>query len=35
MKIKKQGFLHQYVYDYSPLDLIGWDGFPLAIRIFY
>jgi homogentisate 1,2-dioxygenase len=27
MKIKKQGFLHQYVYDHSPLDLIGWDGF--------
>ena len=27
MKIKKQGFLHQYVYDYSPLDLVGWDGF--------
>jgi homogentisate 1,2-dioxygenase len=27
MKIKKQGYLHQYVYDFSPLDLIGWDGF--------
>jgi homogentisate 1,2-dioxygenase len=35
MKIKKQGFLHQYVYDYSPLDLVGWDGFlwPYAFSI--
>jgi homogentisate 1,2-dioxygenase len=35
MKIKKQGYLHQYVYDYSPLDLIGWDGFlwPYAFSI--
>jgi homogentisate 1,2-dioxygenase len=35
MKIKKQGFLHQYVYDFSPLDLIGWDGFlwPYAFSI--
>ncbi len=35
IKIKKQGFLHQYVYDHSPLDLIGWDGFlwPYAFSI--
>jgi homogentisate 1,2-dioxygenase len=35
MQIKKQGFLHQYVYDYSPLDLVGWDGFlwPYAFSI--
>jgi homogentisate 1,2-dioxygenase len=35
IKIKKQGFLHQYVYDYSPLDLVGWDGFlwPYAFSI--
>jgi homogentisate 1,2-dioxygenase len=35
VKIKKQGFLHQYVYDYSPLDLVGWDGFlwPYAFSI--
>jgi homogentisate 1,2-dioxygenase len=35
MKIKKLGHLHQYVYDYSPLDLVGWDGFlwPYAFSI--
>ncbi|MGE0590715.1 MAG: homogentisate 1,2-dioxygenase [Cyclobacteriaceae bacterium] len=35
MKIKKQGYLHQYHYDYSPLDLVGWDGFlwPYAFSI--
>lgn len=35
MKIKKQGFLHHYVYDHSPLDLVGWDGFlwPYAFSI--
>lgn len=35
VKIKKQGFLHNYVYDHSPLDLIGWDGFlwPYAFSI--
>lgn len=27
IQIKKQGHLHQYLYDYSPLDLVGWDGF--------
>ena len=35
VKIKKQGYLHQYVYNHSPLDLIGWDGFlwPYAFSI--
>lgn len=35
MKIKKLGFLHQYIYDFSPLDLVGWDGFlwPYAFSI--
>jgi homogentisate 1,2-dioxygenase len=27
VKIKKQGFLHHYLYDHSPFDLVGWDGF--------
>ncbi|MCU0420211.1 MAG: homogentisate 1,2-dioxygenase [Cyclobacteriaceae bacterium] len=35
MKIKKQGYLHEYVYAHSPLDLVGWDGFlwPYAFSI--
>jgi homogentisate 1,2-dioxygenase len=35
VKIKKQRFLHHYVYDHSPLDLVGWDGFlwPYAFSI--
>jgi homogentisate 1,2-dioxygenase len=35
LKIKKQGYLHQYLYDFSPLDLVGWDGFlwPYAFSI--
>ncbi len=35
MKIKKQGYLHQYVYDYSPIDVVGWDGFlwPYAFSV--
>ena len=35
VKIKKQGHLHQYLYDYSPLDIAGWDGFlwPYAFSI--
>jgi homogentisate 1,2-dioxygenase len=35
MKIKKEGYLHHYLYDYSPLDLVGWDGFlwPYAFSI--
>lgn len=27
VKIKKGGFMHQYLYEHSPLDLVGWDGF--------
>jgi homogentisate 1,2-dioxygenase len=27
VQIKKQGFLHQYLYEHSPMDLVGWDGF--------
>ncbi len=35
IKIKKQGCLHHYVYDHSPLDVVGWDGFlwPYAFSI--
>ena len=35
MKIKKQGYLHNYVYEHSALDLVGWDGFlwPYAFSI--
>ncbi len=35
IKIKKQGFLHQYIYDFSPLNVVGWDGFlyPYALSI--
>lgn len=27
VKIKKGGFMHQYLYEHSPFDLVGWDGF--------
>jgi homogentisate 1,2-dioxygenase len=27
VKIRKQGFLHQYLYAFSPLNVVGWDGF--------
>lgn len=35
VKIKKLGHLHQYVYDYSPMDIVGWDGFlwPYAFSV--
>lgn len=35
VKIKKQGYLHQYVYKHSPLSVVGWDGFlyPYAFSI--
>ena len=35
IKIKKLGHLHQYVYDHSPLDVVGWDGFlwPYAFSV--
>jgi homogentisate 1,2-dioxygenase len=36
IKIKKEGFLHGYVYDFSPLDVVGWDGFlyPYTLSIY-
>ncbi len=36
IKVKKQGFLHPYLYDFSPLDVVGWDGFlyPYTLSIF-
>ena len=35
LKIKKQGHLHPYVYEHSPFDLVGWDGYlwPYAFSI--
>ncbi|WP_226391106.1 homogentisate 1,2-dioxygenase [Penaeicola halotolerans] len=35
VQIKKQGYLHQYEYAHSPMDLVGWDGFlyPYALSI--
>ncbi|MFY0608190.1 MAG: homogentisate 1,2-dioxygenase [Cyclobacteriaceae bacterium] len=35
MQIKKGGVLHQYEYDQSPFDLVGWDGYlyPYALSI--
>ncbi|GGK76496.1 homogentisate 1,2-dioxygenase [Rufibacter glacialis] len=35
VQIKKEGFLHQYYYDFSPLDVVGWDGYfyPYAFSI--
>ena len=35
VQIKKQGHLHQYVYEHSPFDIVGWDGFlfPYALSI--
>lgn len=36
LKIKKQGYLHQYLYEHSPCDLVGWDGFlyPYTLSIY-
>lgn len=36
VKIKKQGFLHHYLYEHSPLDIVGWDGFlyPYTLSIY-
>lgn len=36
MKIKKQGYLHQYVYHQSPFGVVGWDGYlyPYALSIY-
>lgn len=35
VKIKKGGYLHQYEYEHSPFDLVGWDGYlyPYAFSI--
>jgi homogentisate 1,2-dioxygenase len=35
IKVKKQGKMHEFVYNFSPLDVVGWDGFlfPYAISI--
>ncbi len=35
VKIKKGGYLHGYEYEFSPLDVVGWDGFlyPYALSI--
>jgi homogentisate 1,2-dioxygenase len=35
VKIKKQGFLHDYHYEQSPFDVVGWDGclYPYALSI--
>jgi homogentisate 1,2-dioxygenase len=27
VKIRKQGFMHEYLYAFSPLNVVGWDGF--------
>ncbi len=36
VKIKKHGHLHQYVYEHSPMDIVGWDGFlyPYTLSIY-
>lgn len=36
IKIKKRGLLYNYIYQYHPFDVVGWDGFsyPYAISIF-
>jgi len=35
LKIKKEGMIYPYVYQFHPFDLIGWDGFhyPYALSI--
>jgi homogentisate 1,2-dioxygenase len=35
VKIKKEGYLHPYYYEHSPLDIVGWDGYlyPYALSI--
>ena len=36
IKTKKGNFLHQHVYDFSPLDVVGWDGclYPYTLSIY-
>jgi homogentisate 1,2-dioxygenase len=35
VKIKKGGFIHDYFYDFSPMNVVGWDGclYPYALSI--
>ncbi|QCK13414.1 homogentisate 1,2-dioxygenase [Mangrovivirga cuniculi] len=35
IKVKKDGYLHNYYYENSPLDVVGWDGclYPYALSI--
>jgi homogentisate 1,2-dioxygenase len=35
IKIKKGGYMHHYVYEHSPIDVVGWDGclYPYTISI--
>ncbi|WP_242926437.1 homogentisate 1,2-dioxygenase [Pontibacter vulgaris] len=36
VQIKKDGMLHQYHYEFSPFDVVGWDGYfyPYAFSIY-
>ena len=36
LRIKKEGYMHSYLYRHSPFDLVGWDGFlfPYALSIY-
>ncbi|QCR24227.1 homogentisate 1,2-dioxygenase [Pontibacter sp. SGAir0037] len=36
VQIKKEGYLHQYYYNFRPYDVIGWDGYfyPYAFSIY-
>ena len=35
VQVKREGFLHQFYYDFSPFDVVGWDGYfyPYAFSI--
>jgi homogentisate 1,2-dioxygenase len=35
IKVKKQGFYHRFEYEFSPLNVVGWDGylFPYCLSI--
>ncbi|MCC5945274.1 MAG: homogentisate 1,2-dioxygenase [Bernardetiaceae bacterium] len=36
VKVKKSGFLYEYIYGFSPLDVVGWDGclYPYTLSIY-
>ena len=36
IKVKKEGYLHRFIYGFSPLDVVGWDGFlfPYTLSIY-